>query len=80
MKGTSLPATILVLIALTDLANCEAVNIIVWAERQPRQAEAYDNFIGHEIAVRIEATDKDIRLISVALEDPKQGLSSENPD
>ena len=80
MKGTSLPATTLAIIALTDLANCEAVNVLVWDERQPRQAEAYDNFIGHEIAVRIEATDKDIRLISVALEDPKQGLSSENPD
>ena len=67
-------------IALTDFANCEAVNVLVWDERQLRQAEAYDNVIGHEIAVQLEATDKDIRLMSVALDDPKQGLPSENPD
>ncbi len=75
-----LPTTTLALIALTDLANREAVNVLVWDERQPRRAEAYDNFIGQEIAVRLKATDKDIRLMSVALDDPKQGLPSENPD
>ena len=37
-------------------------------------------FIGQEIAVRLKAKDKDIRLMSVALDDPKQGLPSENPD
>ncbi len=47
MKGFSLPATIFALIALTNLVNCEAVNVLVWDERQPRQAEAYDNFLGN---------------------------------
>jgi len=80
MKGFSLPATIFALIALTNLVNCEAVNVLVWDERQPRQAEAYDNFLGNEIAVRLEAANKDIQLRSVALDDPEQGLSAENLD
>ena len=80
MKGFSLPATILALIALTNLVNGEAVNVLVWDERQPRQAEAYDNFLGNEIAVRLEAANKDMKLRSVALDDPEQGLSSENLD
>ncbi|MDE0262688.1 MAG: hypothetical protein OXJ37_09850 [Bryobacterales bacterium] len=31
----------------------DSVNVLVWDERQPRQAEAYDNFLGNEIAARL---------------------------
>ncbi|MCP4814553.1 MAG: trehalose utilization protein, partial [Planctomycetaceae bacterium] len=56
----------------------ESINVLVWDERQPRQSEAYDNFLGNEIARRLEATESDFELRSVALDDPKQGLSDDN--
>ena len=43
-----------VLAALTFCsAPCQAaepINVVVWDEQQPRQKEAYDNFLGNEIA------------------------------
>ena len=34
----------------------QMTNVLIWDERQPRQAEAYDNFLGNEIAARIDAS------------------------
>ena len=31
----------------------ELVRVLVWDERQDKQAEAYENFLGNEIAKRI---------------------------
>jgi trehalose utilization protein len=50
----------------------------MWDERQPRQEEAYDNWIGNEIVERLEATTENLAFRSVALDDPEQGLSDEN--
>ena len=52
----------------------------MWDERQPRQAEAYDNFLGNEIVERLKATTTDLEFRSVSLDDPEQGLSSDNLD
>ena len=57
-------------------ASADPVHVLVWDERQPRQAEAYDNFLGNEIASRIKADDIEVR--SVALDDPEQGLTEGN--
>lgn len=56
----------------------DSIHILVWDERQPRQSEAYDNFLGNEIAKRLAATDSDFEVRSVALDDLQQGLSDEN--
>jgi len=54
------------------------IHVLVWDERQDRQAEAYDNFLGNEIATQLTATTDDLELRSVALDDPEQGLSEGN--
>jgi trehalose utilization protein len=56
----------------------QSVNVLVWDERQPRQAEAYENFLGNEIAKQLTALDLGFQLRSVALDDPEQGLSEDN--
>ena len=59
-------------------ASAEPVHVLVWDERQPRQSEAYDNFLGNEIVSRLKASADDLELRSVSLDDPEQGLSAEN--
>jgi trehalose utilization protein len=54
------------------------VHVLVWDERQPRQEEAYENFLGNEIAKQLTSSDSDLELRSVALDDPEQGLSQDN--
>lgn len=63
-----------------QLLNLQAqtVNVLVWDERQPRQAEAYENFLGNEIANRLTALNMGLHLRSVALDDREQGLSEED--
>jgi trehalose utilization protein len=59
-------------------ASADPIHVLVWDERQPRQAEAYDNFLGNEIARQLTASAKDLELRSVALDDPEQGLTDDN--
>lgn len=80
MKTFSSTLAFLAAITSLDLNRCEAVNVLIWDERQPRQEEAYDNFIGNEIAARLKASTDNLKLRSVALDDPEQGLSAENLD
>ncbi len=56
----------------------EPVHVLVWDERQPRQEEAYDNFLGNEIVAQLKATTDDLELRSVSLDSPEQGLSAGN--
>ncbi len=66
------------MLSTTASLRAEPIHVLVWDERQPRQAEAYDNFLGNEIAARLKATADDLELRSVALDDPEQGLSAGN--
>ena len=44
-------AALLWILATVSLhATANDIHVLVWDERQPRQAEAYDNFLGNEIA------------------------------
>ncbi len=76
MRQTLLLA--LCLAATTVTLRAEPIHVLVWDERQPRQAEAYDNFLGNEIASRLRASADDLDLRSVALDDPEQGLGAGN--
>lgn len=60
------------------LTRADQIHVLVWDERQPRQEEAYDNFLGNEIATRLQASTDDLELRSVTLDDPEQGLSAGN--
>ncbi|MEO0444742.1 MAG: ThuA domain-containing protein [Verrucomicrobiota bacterium] len=62
-------------------ATAEPVKILIWDERQDRQSEAYDDFLGNEIARRLEARGGDeFEVRSVSIDDPEQGLSAAHLD
>jgi len=50
------------------------VRVLVWDERQPRQKEAYPNWLGNQIADHLR-TQPGLSVRSAALDDPQQGLS-----
>ena len=49
------------------------IRVLVWDERQPAQAKAYENFLGNAIADHLRKR-QDFDVKSVALHDPDQGL------
>lgn len=69
---------VLLMLVAASAVQADPVHVLIWDERQPRQAEAYDNFLGNEIAARLEAKSDDLEIRSVWLEDPNQGLSAGN--
>ena len=50
------------------------LGVLVWDERQPRQQEAYANFLGNAIAAHLRAQGG-MAVQSAGLDDPGQGLS-----
>jgi trehalose utilization protein len=60
-------------------ARCQEpvpIRVVVWDERQPEQKQAYDNFLGNEIAARLGLR-PGITVRSVGLDDADAGLSPE---
>ena len=53
--------------------------MVVWDERQPKQKQAYDNFLGNAIADYLKKQDG-LEVKSVSIDDPEQGLSKETLD
>ncbi len=58
--------------------DTDSIHVLVWDERQPRQAVAYKDFLGNEIANRLTDQTDNIAVRSVALDDPDQGLTAGN--
>ena len=52
----------------------KTTRVLVWDERQPRQKEAYENFLGNQIAQHLQQQ-PGLSVMSVALDDEEQGLS-----
>ena len=50
------------------------IGVLVWDERQPRQQEAYDSFLGNAIAAHLREQGG-MAVQSAGLDDPDQGLS-----
>jgi trehalose utilization protein len=72
----------LLLAAAAIDAPCEEpapTRVVVWDERQPEQKQAYDNFLGNEIAARLGLR-SGIAVRSVGLDDADAGLSPEMLD
>lgn len=68
--------TLLLLLLASGCATAAApVKVLVWDERQPRQSEAYDNFLGNEIASRL-GDSEGIDVVSVGQDDPDLGLGT----
>lgn len=49
------------------------IEVVVWDERQPAQKQAYDNFLGNQIAGHLKEQ-PGLSVRSVALDDPDHGL------
>lgn len=54
------------------------IHVLIWDERQPSQAAAYEDFLGNEIAKRLTHQTSDFEVRSVALDDADQGLTAGN--
>ena len=65
-------------VSFRSVSAAEPIHVLVWDERQPRQSEAYENFLGNEIVVRLKAAADDLAFRSVSLDDTEQGLSVDN--
>jgi trehalose utilization protein len=65
------------LLLLTEItclqADEPAVSVLVWDEQQPSQKQAYDNFLGNQIASHLEKV-PGFKVRSVAQDFPDQGL------
>ena len=70
---------ILFAITITAFADPASVRVLVWDERQPEQAQAYENFLGNAIASHL-AKQPGFTVKSVGLDDPEQGLDAATLD
>ncbi len=66
--ATVLPA------ALAAAGERKSIQVVVWDERQPAQKQAYDNFLGNEIAAHLKGR-PGLAVTSVCLEDDERGVS-----
>ena len=60
--------------AATSAAEPKAINVVIWDERQPEQKQAYDNFLGNQIADHLKGK-PGLAVKSVSIEDDEKGLS-----
>ena len=60
-------------------AQHDTIRVLVWDERQPKQAQAYDNFLGNEVAAYLKKQEG-LEVCSVGLDDPDQGISAKGLD
>lgn len=54
----------------------EPIRVLVWDEQQPAQKQAYENFLGNEIATYLSKL-PGLRVTSSKIDDPAQGISEE---
>ena len=62
-----------------SLKKSQKINVLVWDEQQPKQKEAYDNFLGNAIAEHL-GKNPALNVRSAKLDDPQQGISSKSLD
>lgn len=60
----------------TLAAAAEPIRVLVWDEQQPAQKQAYENFLGNEIATYLSKL-PGLRVTSSKIDDPAQGISEE---
>ena len=76
----AIAATLIGLFAVPLLAaQHDTIKVLVWDERQPKQAQAYDNFLGNEVAAYLKKQEG-LEVRSVGLDDPDQGISAKGLD
>jgi trehalose utilization protein len=75
--------TVKLALALSIAAVCttgcmqhKSVQVLVWDERQPKQQQMYENFLGNHIADHLRQQGG-LAVRSVGIDDPQQGLSDD---
>jgi len=69
-------SSLLVLMPLdSGFAAEPLIRVVVWDEQQPAQKQAYDNFLGNEIAAHL-TKQPGLRVISANINQPEQGLAT----
>jgi trehalose utilization protein len=70
----------MLLLAISTLGAAAApIRVTVWDERQPKQLQAYTNYLGNQIAAHLR-TVAGLEVKSVGITDPDQGLSAATLD
>ena len=64
---------LLFVLPVCDSQADEAIHVVVWDEQQPKQKQAYSNFLGNQIAAYLK-TRPGLSVSSVRLDDADQGL------
>jgi trehalose utilization protein len=72
--GRFLLALSVVAAATAGGAEPKRVRVVVWDERQPKQQQMYENFLGNHIAEYLRK-ENGFSVRSVGLDDPQQGLA-----
>ncbi|SVD68620.1 uncharacterized protein METZ01_LOCUS421474, partial [marine metagenome] len=58
------------------IASAADVRVVVWDEQQPRQKQAYENFLGNAISGHLK-TRPGIKVRSVKQDDPNKGIGAD---
>lgn len=69
-----LAVSFLVLFSFGELLAAEPINVVVWDEQQPAQKEAYDNFLGNEIATYL-SKQQGLNVRSTNLGEAERGIA-----
>ncbi|HUW20672.1 MAG TPA: ThuA domain-containing protein [Sedimentisphaerales bacterium] len=74
--ATVLLALSMPVMAAKQPAQPKTVRVLVWDERQPKQKQMYENFLGNHIADYLRSQ-AGFSVKSVGMDDPQQGLADE---
>ena len=70
---------LVVSLTTSSMLAASPIRVLVWDEQQDRQAEAYDNFLGNEIAIHLRQFG-DLQVVSKRLDDPDKGIDAATLD
>lgn len=62
--------------AIPAAAQKKNIRVVVWDEQQPAQKQVYSNYLGNEIVAYLRQQ-PGLEVLSVAMDDPQQGLSKD---
>ena len=79
LKASVLSTSLVLLFAGLTRNQAAPVRVLVWDEQQPAQKQAYENFLGNEIASYLK-TRSGLAVTTARLDDPDQGLSKATLD
>ena len=71
---SAMNCAVLLTVLFATATFAQNIRVMVWDERQPKQKEAYENFVGNQIANHLRALPGITVIRSAGLDDPEHGL------